>query len=331
MLGITKDFAVTKIEKNELEKTINIHIEYLPKTYSKNGKEYAIYDRTPVRKWQHLNWFEYKCYLIGSLPRYIAEDGKPKVIDINFAPPQKGYTHLFAREIIYALKKVRVQSTVADLFNTTDYIVRSIMESAVENGLEKRGFVKDFKNISLDEKAYTKGHHYATILIDSDTNTVLNMVEEIQKLYAVERKIADLTAEERHEVRLEEALPIINNLGKWMHRERSMVLPKSLIGKAIEYCTKLWSSLLTYLENGNYHIDNNAIENKIRPVAIGRKNYLFAGSHNGAKRTAMFYTFFVNCKLNGVNPEKWLNKVLEVIADYPCNKLQDLFPENLEV
>jgi len=81
----------------------------------------------------------------------------------------------------------------------------------------------------------------------------------------------------------------------------------------------------------NIHIDNNAIENKIRPVAIGRKNYLFAGSHNGAQRTAMFYTFFANCKLNGVNPEKWLNKVLEVIADYPCNKLQDLFPENLEV
>lgn len=177
MLGITKDFAVTKIEKNELEKTINIHIEYLPKAYLKDGKEYSIYDRTPVRKWQHLNWFEYKCYLIGSLPRYIAEDGKPKVIDINFAPPQKGYTHLFAREIIQALQKVRVQSTVADLFNTTDYIVRSIMESAVENGLETRGLVKDFKNISLDEKAYTKGHHYATILIDSDTDTVLDMVE----------------------------------------------------------------------------------------------------------------------------------------------------------
>lgn len=177
MLGITKDFAIVKIDKNELDKIINIHIEYLPKTYSKNGKEYAIYDRTPIRKWQHLNWFEYRCYLIGSLPRYLSECGKPKVIDINFAPPQKGYTHLFAREIIHALKKVRVQSTVANLFQTTDYIVRSIMESAVENGLEKRGFVKDFKNISLDEKAYIKGHHYATILIDSDTNTVLDMVE----------------------------------------------------------------------------------------------------------------------------------------------------------
>jgi transposase len=63
-------------------------------------------------------------------------------------------------------------------------------------------------------------------------------------------------------------------------------------------------------ENGDFHIDNNAIENKIRPVALGRKNYLFAGSHQGAKRTAMFYTFFACCKLNDVNPEKWLNSVL---------------------
>ena len=152
---------------------------------------------------------------------------------------------------------------------------------------------------------------------------------EIQKRYAIERKTADFTPEERHAVRLEEALPILNTLGKWLHRERNMVLPKSLIGKAIEYCTKLWSSLMTYLENGNYHIDNNAIENKIRPVALGRKNYLFAGSHKGANRIAMFYTFFATCKLNNVNPEKWLAKVLDVIADYPCNKVHELFPQNL--
>jgi hypothetical protein len=137
--------------------------------------------------------------------------------------------------------------------------------------------------------------------------------------------------EDRHTIRLEEALPIINELGKWLHQERNAVLPKSLLGKAIEYCTNLWTSLLNYLENGEYQIDNNAIENKIRPVAIGRKNYLFAGSHIGAKRAAIFYTFFANCLLSNVNPKKWLHKVLDVIADHPCNKLQDLFPGNLEV
>jgi transposase len=186
---------------------------------------------------------------------------------------------------------------------------------------------KDIKHLAC----WAHARRYFEKALTQDKKRASYVLEEIQKLYAIERKTAELSAEERHAVRLEESLPIINDLGKWMHRERNMVLPKSLIGKAIEYCTKLWASLMTYLEDGNFHIDNNAIENKIRPVALGRKNYLFAGSHNGAQRTAMFYTFFANCKLNNVNPEKWLNKVLEVIADYPCNKLQDLFPGTLEV
>jgi transposase len=178
---------------------------------------------------------------------------------------------------------------------------------------------------------WAHARRYFEKALTQDKKRASHVLQEIQKLYAIERKTADFTPEDRHAIRLEEALPIINDLGKWMHRERNMVLPKSLIGKAIEYSTKLWSSLMNYLQNGNYHIDNNAIENKIRPVAIGRKNYLFAGSHNGAQRTAMFYTFFANCKLNDVNPEKWLNKVLEIIADYPCNKLHELFPGTLEV
>ena len=178
---------------------------------------------------------------------------------------------------------------------------------------------------------WAHARRYFEKALTQDKKRASYVLEEIQKLYAIERKTADLSAEERHAVRLEESLTIINDLGKWMHRERNMVLPKSLIGKAIEYCTKLWTSLMTYLEDGNFLIDNNAIENKIRPVALGRKNYLFAGSHNGAQRTAMFYTFFANCILNNINPEKWLNKVLELIADYPCNKLQNLFPGNLEV
>jgi transposase len=178
---------------------------------------------------------------------------------------------------------------------------------------------------------WAHARRYFEKALAQDQKRASYVLQEIQKLYAIERKTAELTAQERHAVRLEQALPIINELGQWLHRERNAVLPKSLIGKAIEYCTKLWASLMTYLENGDYHIDNNAIENKIRTVAIGRKNYLFAGSHNGAQRSAIFYTFFACCKLNNVNPEKWLAKVLDIIADYPCNKLQNLFPGILEV
>jgi len=96
LLGITTDFGITAIDKNETTKTISIHLTYLKSTFSKDGKTYKLYDTTPKRKWQHLSWFEYRCLLICSLPRYLSEDGKPKVIAINFAPKSKGYTHLFA-------------------------------------------------------------------------------------------------------------------------------------------------------------------------------------------------------------------------------------------
>jgi transposase len=177
LLGITEDFAILNITKYEAEKEIKIHLKYLPNRFKKDGKEYKIYDHTPEREWQHLSWFEYRCYLVCSLPRYLSDDGKPKVIDLNFAPKHKGYTHLFAQKIIEALKLIRVQNTVADLFNTSAYMVRSIMESSVEYGLEKRGEVTNLIHVSLDEKAYTKGHKYATILIDSDRDYVVEMTE----------------------------------------------------------------------------------------------------------------------------------------------------------
>lgn len=177
MLGITSDFAITSIEKDEEDKQIKIHLRYLNTSFEKNGKSYKLYDKTPEREWQHLNWFEYRCYLVCSLPRYLSEDGKPKVIDINFAPKSKGYTNLFALKIIESLQKVRVQSTVAELFSTSSYIVRSIMESSVEYGLEQRGEINNLEYISLDEKAYTQGHKYATILIDSDREYVVEMIE----------------------------------------------------------------------------------------------------------------------------------------------------------
>ncbi len=121
----------------------------------------------------------------------------------------------------------------------------------------------------------------------------------------------------------------MNNFGKWICNESKLVLPKSSIGKAFLYAINLWDSLLAYLYNGELLIDNNPIENSIRPNALGRKNYLFAGSHEGAKRTAMFYTFFGTCKMHNVDPQKWLNSVLEQIADHKVNKLYELFPQNL--
>ena len=154
-----------------------------------------------------------------------------------------------------------------------------------------------------------------------------------QQLYAIEQEARDknLSPEERYKLRLEKSLLLLNELSKWMVETWKTSLPKSPIGKAVAYCLPRWDNLINYLHDGSLEIDNNLAENAIRPIALGRKNYLFAGSHRGAERAAMFYSFFGTCKKNNVNPFEWLKKVLEIIPEYKVNKLHELLPQNLEL
>ena len=158
-------------------------------------------------------------------------------------------------------------------------------------------------------------------------------MQEIQKLYLVERKAREqgLSPEQRHELRLDESLPILNALGTWMAEQVRTTLPKSPFGKALIYSVSRWDNLMAYLKDGYLEIDNNLVENAIRPNALGRKNHLFAGSHAGAQKAAMFYSFFGTCKFNDVDPFKWMKTVLEIMPDYPANKLVDLLPQNLDL
>jgi hypothetical protein len=114
----------------------------------------------------------------------------------------------------------------------------------------------------------------------------------IQSLYSIERQAKQqmLSAQDTKTLRIEQALPIINEMGKWIVEQNSKVLPKSALGKAFSYTIERWDEMSNYLYNGNIQIDNNLIENATRPIAIGRKNYLFAGSHEAAQRAAMIYT-----------------------------------------
>ena len=100
------------------------------------------------------------------------------------------------------------------------------------------------------------------------------------------------------------------------------------MGKATAYCIERWDNLIAYLNDGSLEIDNNLAENAIRPIALGRKNYLFAGSQRGAQRAAMFYSFFGTCKKNNVNPFDWLKKVLEIIPTYKVTQLSDYISYN---
>jgi transposase len=153
---------------------------------------------------------------------------------------------------------------------------------------------------------------------------------EIQKLYAIERHLTDsnITGNEKLQYRQEHAVPLLKDLGAWMQKTYPEVLPRSDIGKAIAYSVSRWDKLSLYASTDFLHIDNNPVENSIRPVAVGRKNYLFAGSHAAAERSAIFYSLLATCKNYHVNPIDWINDVLTRIAGYPVNKIQELLPQN---
>ena len=137
-----------------------------------------------------------------------------------------------------------------------------------------------------------------------------------------------LLAAERALIRQEQSLPILKLLREWMRHEYELVLPKSPIGKALAYSLKHWDKLSTYVTDGRLHIDNNAVENSIRPVAVGRKNYLFSGSHEAAKRSAMLYSLLGTCKLHHINPATWLPDVLSRISAHPKKDIVQLLPHN---
>jgi transposase len=164
--------------------------------------------------------------------------------------------------------------------------------------------------------------------LDNDPERAKYVLEKIQSLYKIERNARELklSFEHRKRLREKEALPILKELEGWMKKQLPEVLPKSLIGKALTYTLGLWKRLLRYTEDGRYEIDNNLVENSIRPVALGRKNYLFAGSHEGAKRAAMMYSFLGTCKINEVEPFTWLTDVLSRIPDHSIQKLEELLP-----
>lgn len=163
-----------------------------------------------------------------------------------------------------------------------------------------------------------------------NNNQAAYAMTEIQKLYAIERYLTDnnIEGEDKLLYRKENALPILNQLKQWMTQAYPTVLPGSAFGKALFYSLQRWDKLSLYATTSLLNIDNNPVENSIRPVAVGRKNYLFAGSHAAAQRAAMFYSLLATCKNLQINPSDWLQDVLERIAQRPINKIKDLLPQN---
>jgi transposase len=164
----------------------------------------------------------------------------------------------------------------------------------------------------------------------SNNNQAGHAMAEIQKLYAIERYLIDnnIKGEDKLLYRKVNALRILSELKQWMTQAYPTVLPGSAFGKALFYSLQRWDKLSLYATTSILNIDNNPVENSIRPVAVGRKNYLFAGSHAAAQRAAMFYSLLATCKNLQINPSDWLQDVLDRIAQHPINKIQELLPQN---
>jgi len=153
-------------------------------------------------------------------------------------------------------------------------------------------------------------------------------ITQIAELYAVEKEARGKTPEERVALRQEKAKPIFDELETWLQAQLPKLSGKTKLAEAIRYALKRMPKARIYLSDGRLELDNNICERSIRPIALGRKNYLFMGSVGGGKAAAIAYTLVETAKMNKVDPEAWLTWVLERIADHKINRIDELMPWN---
>lgn len=151
-------------------------------------------------------------------------------------------------------------------------------------------------------------------------------LQRIAALYAIEQQAAGLGADERLQLREERAQPALAALHTWLLSMQQAVATGSGTGKAIDHALKRWPALVRYADSGTLPIDNNAVENAIRPIAIGKKNWLFAGSERAGRRAAAIQTLLGTAKLNGLDPLRWLASVLERLPTCPNSQIDSLLP-----
>lgn len=156
------------------------------------------------------------------------------------------------------------------------------------------------------------------------------VLQRIQEIYRVERQIRDLVPapdpERIVEIRRASALPVIDALQKYLTERRQEVLPKSPLGEAIDYAFGQWQWLKTYIDHGLVEIDNNSCERAMRKVAVGRRNWLFAGSEDGGRYAAVMYSLIETCCRHGINPHAYLTDVLVRVGSHPQSRIAELTP-----
>jgi len=153
----------------------------------------------------------------------------------------------------------------------------------------------------------------------------------IGKLYGIEQRCHDDNVETRHQIRQQESVPLLNQLRAWLDKTLSTVLPSGKLGEAQQYLHKYWNKLIRYTERGDLPIDNNRAENAIRPFVIGRKNWLFSDTPQGANASAIIYSVIETAKANGLEPYAYLRRVFSAFpAATAASDIEALLPWNID-
>ncbi len=158
-----------------------------------------------------------------------------------------------------------------------------------------------------------------------EADVILRIIAE---LYRLEKQWTSLAPPERLEQRTKKSVPHLKKLEEYLKNLITRTLPKAPLMEALKYALNQWCEIERIFKNGEYHLDNNMIEREMRPIAVGRKNYLFAGSHEGAKRAAVIYSLLATARLHLVNPSDWLCHVLKTMRAHPVNRIHELLPQN---
>lgn len=163
----------------------------------------------------------------------------------------------------------------------------------------------------------------------SDPQLSHSALAMIKLLYVIEKEIKDMSANEKLEIRQAKSIPILNDIRKWLDSiSLEQALPQSPIRNAINYTLNGWDALYRYTEDGDFNIDNNSAEQLMRPIAIGRKNWLFFGSDKGGRTAAIIATIIQSAKRNEVNIYEYLKNITTRISDHPAHKITELLPNN---
>jgi hypothetical protein len=152
-------------------------------------------------------------------------------------------------------------------------------------------------------------------------------LERIARLYAIESTIRGRAAEERRTIRQQQTQSIIDDLEVWLRAKLALISQKTKLAEAIRYALLGWAGLIRFIDDGRIEIDSNVVERSIRPIALNRKNALFAGSDGGGEHWAILASLIETCKLTGIDPQAYLADVISRIANgHPNSRLHELLP-----